>query len=195
MINKVLIIIVIVSTASMIAWLISDFFGGMIIFLNLGAPLIIPLVIIYLITLIITFIKVIISGISSNLIIFCVHSLGLSLILISILYHSELLKSKIILEATLLDDLSSITLILRESGSFETIMLGMFGVEDRIYGDYKIRNDTIFFMDHPYDNDFIPDTLAIDMQDSAIYFNKDEIGDFSREKSFVNYFEISKYEY
>ena len=190
--RKVLTILSIISTLSVVIWMISDFFGGMIIYLFMYAWIIIPMVLMYAITAFITLIKIIKNGIKSNRLLFYTHSLGLLMIIGFNLYQSEIFKSRILLNATLVDDLNCINLILRENGQFEMTSEGMFGYTDRISGKYKTHKDTIIFLKRPYSNDFISNKVIIDRQDSAIYFKKDSMGKFSREKTFVNYFRIDK---
>ena len=74
--------------------------------------------------------------------------------------RSEVFKSEKILEATLNDDLSSLHLTLRKNKSFQMTSVTMFSHET-FNGTYNLTNDKIIFLDKPYDNDFIPDTLTI----------------------------------
>ena len=64
--QKILIFLSFLSTISVISWIISDFFGGMIIFLLVYGFIIIPLLIIYVTTGIITLFKIIRKGINST---------------------------------------------------------------------------------------------------------------------------------
>ena len=77
-----------------------------------------------------------------------------------LLLHSELFKSKKVLEATLMDDLSAIHLTLRENQQFEVNSSTLF-TEDYFYGRYKIAGNQIIFLDKRYSNDYIPDTVTI----------------------------------
>ena len=154
--------------------------------------IIVPMIIIYAITALITLIKIIKNGIQLNRLLFYTHTLGLLMIIGFNLYQSELLKSRILLNATLVDDLNSINLILRENGKFEMTSYGMFGYTDRISGKFLKHNDTIIFLNRPYSNDFISNKVLIDKQDSAVYFKKNSKGDFIHEKNFLDYFRIDK---
>lgn len=189
--RKILEYLTVISSIGFIAWIISDFFGGMIIYLVMYWWAIIPISILFGITLFITVILVIKEGIKKNKLTSTTHALSLFLILLFILYNSEFLKSKKVLDASLIDDLSRIDLALRENGKFETTISGMFGYSEKIRGKYLIKKDSIIFLDKPYSNDFIPDTVIIDRNKSAIFFKKKRNGEFSKEKSFVNYFEIN----
>jgi len=184
----------VISTIGIIAWIITDFFGGMIIYMFMYWWIVIPLSFLYLMTLFITIVKVIEGGFKKNKLTSITHALGMVVIFSFILYHSELFKSKKELDSSLIDDLSRIDLILRENGRFETNSSSLFGTTVSIRGKYLIKNDTIIFLDKPYTNDFIPDTVVIDRDKNAIFFNKKENGEFSRTKSFVNYFEINSYD-
>jgi len=180
-----------ISSIGVIAWIISDFFGGMFIHLVMLWWLIIPIVILFGITLLISTILIFREGIKNNKLITITHSLSLLIILLFFLYNSELLKSKKVLDASLIDDLNRIDLIFRENGNFQTNVSGMFGYTERIKGKYLMRNDSIIFLNKPYTNDYIPDTVIIDNDKNAIFFRRNKDGKFSREKSFVNYFEIN----
>jgi hypothetical protein len=97
--------------------------------------------------------------------------LGLSLIgivTITEIAKSELFKSKMILKAILIDDLSSINLILRENKKFEVRSTYYFGPDKIFEGKYEIQDSKIIFNDKPYSSDFIPDTLFI--FEDKIYF-------------------------
>lgn len=76
------------------------------------------------------------------------------------LLNSELFKSKKVLEATLMDDLSAIHLTLRENQKFEVNASTLF-TEDNFIGKYQLEGDKIIFLDKQYSNDFIPDTVTI----------------------------------
>ena len=194
MIKKLLIILSIISTLTIIGWMISDFYGGMIIYLIVYRWIILPMLIIYAITVIISLIKIIKNGIKPNKMLFYTHSFGLLMIIMFSLYQSEVFKSKILLDATLFDDLSSINIVLRKNGHFETTTNTAFGSSEKISGKYSLKNDTIIFLNAPYSNDFIPNKVLIDKKDSALYFTRKSKGEFSREKTFVNYFKVFKNE-
>lgn len=189
--RQILKYLTVISSIGFIAWIITDFFGGMIIHLLMYWWLVIPIVLLFGITLFITIILLFGEGIKNNRLISMTHALSLFVILLFCIYNSEFLKSKKVLDASLIDDLSRIDLIFRENGKFETNISGMFCYSESIKGRYFIRKDSIFFLDKPYSNDFIPDTVIIDNDKSAIFFRKNNDGEFSREKSFVNYFEIN----
>ncbi|MBI9060082.1 MAG: hypothetical protein JEZ01_20110 [Labilibaculum sp.] len=189
--RNILEFLTVVSSTGFIAWIISDFFGGMLIHLLMFWWLIIPLVLLFSITLLITIILVIREGVKINKLITISHGISLIVILLFFLHNSELLKSKKVLDASLIDDLSRIDLIFRENGNFETNISGMFGYSERLKGKYIIKNDSIIFLNKPYTNDFIPDTIIIDNDKNAIFFSKNKDGEYSREKLFVNYFDIN----
>lgn len=83
---------------------------------------------------------------------------------------SETFKSPVVLAATLNDDLSFIDLRLRENKTFEVDVATMFGNEI-FTGKYDIQGDKLIFLNKPYSNDFIPDTLTIGRD--KIYFQFD----------------------
>ncbi len=193
--NNLLIIFSIISTLSVIGWMITDFYGGMIIYLIMYSWFIIPLIIIYAITFLTTCIRILINGIKSNKIVFYVHMIGLISILSFSIYNSELLKSRILLDATLIDDLSSINIILRENGTYESIASGMLGYSDKDTGKYLKKNDTIIFLNRSESDNFIPENAIIDLKDSAVYYERNSIGQFKKVKTFANYYKINKYNF
>ncbi len=192
--RNALIILSIISILAIIGWMITDFFGGMIVYLIIFKWIIIPLLFVYVISFFKTLTLIIRDGISSNKILFYSHLFALFSIAIFTINNSELLKSKILLSATLKDDLSSIHLILRRNGKFETISEGIFGYTDKTKGYYLIKSDTIIFLNKPYRDDYIPDTLLLDKENKAIYIYRKPDGVFRRDKSFVNFFEVNKSE-
>ncbi|MEQ9120390.1 hypothetical protein [Fulvivirga sp.] len=75
--------------------------------------------------------------------------------------RTELFKSKPVLEAVLIDDLNGIRMILRENKTFEIIPESWMGTFEIYTGSYKTIGTKIIFLDQPYDNDFIPDTVNV----------------------------------
>jgi hypothetical protein len=185
-------ILTIVSVIGIICWNITDYFGGMIIYLLQYWIIIIPIVILYLITLIGTIIKLSKSGIKENKLIFGAHIIFIIFLLITNLIESEIFKSKIVLSGTLKDDLFHYTLIFREDGTCENNVNGFLGFEETYNGKYKMVGDTIIFNIKPYDNDFIPDTLLLDKKENAIFISKDKEGKFSTKKEWLNHFVVEK---
>jgi hypothetical protein len=105
------------------------------------------------------------------------------------LASSELFKSSIVLEATLMDDRSAIHLKLRENNRFEVISSNPF-TDIKFEGNYLLAGNKIIFRAKPYENDFIPDTLFI--IDNKIIRAFDDAGQPVTE--YASYFEIKKNE-
>ena len=99
--------------------------------------------------------------------------------------HSELLKSKPVLKASLNDDISSLRLTLRANNTFELEPATWMGTLDVFTGKYKIEGTNIIFLDPPYDNGFIPDTVVL--YHDKIILNGDLT---SPDTSFANFFQI-----
>ena len=116
-----------------------------------------------------------------------IGTLILGIISTSELINSEVFKSKKILEATLMDDLSAIHLTLRVDKKFEMVSSNMFN-EDTYKGNYHIIDNKIIFEDKRYTNDFIPDTLIIIGNKIIVRF--DENG--NPVTDFAAYFDIKK---
>jgi c-di-AMP phosphodiesterase-like protein len=92
---------------------------------------------------------------------FYVNILFILITCLIVLFQSELLKSKVVLQAIdNSNDLNSNWLILRANGEFEVIWQNPFG-SDKFEGKYVIKNDTLIFLDKPYDNDYVPRKLLI----------------------------------
>lgn len=116
-----------------------------------------------------------------------IGSLVFVIITTSELISSEIFKSKKILEATLMDDLSAIHLTLRADKKFEIVSSNMFN-EEVYKGNYHVLGNKIIFEDKRYSNDFIPDTLTILGNNIIVKF--DENG--NPIKDFATFFEITK---
>jgi hypothetical protein len=183
-------IIAVISTLGILIWTVTDYFGGMFIFLLSYGLIIIPIIILYIISFGDTVISLTKTGFKQNKIKVIFHGLVLLAIILTNIIQSDLLKSKRILTATLKDDLFYYTLVFRENGSCENQVSGIFGFQKVYHGKYKFQGDTIIFSINPYDNDFIPDTLLIDRNEKAIFINKDKQGNFSTTKEWLNHFEI-----
>lgn len=188
--NNIYKIIALISTIGILCWIITNFFGGMILHLLSYYFIIIPIIILYIFSFFETIISTIKHGIKQNMIKIFFHGIVLFTILLFNLFESDLLKSKNILTATLKDDLYHYTLIFRKDGSCENKISGIFGFEEVFYGKYKFNGDTIIFSKIPYDNDFIPPQLLIDKKNKVIFINKDKLGQFETTIEWLNHFEI-----
>jgi len=111
-------------------------------------------------------------------------------ILIVVITDFELLKSRIIFEAVLVDDLSSLTLRLRENHDFELLAETYLGATKPTIGKYKMQGNKIIFLDRPSSNDFIGDTVYIIDKKLILKFDSKGMPD----TSFANYFRIDKNE-
>ena len=120
---------------------------------------------------------------NKNIFLLCFSSLVIS----AAIYVSSLerFKSPPILKATLVDDLSLINLTLRSNRQFEVEPVTWMGPAKIFKGSYKIDHENIIFLDPPYDNDFIPDTVQIIK--NKIILNGDLV---NPDTTFANFFEI-----
>ena len=187
-------VIAVISAVGLIGWITTDFFGGMIIWLLSYGLIFIPIILLYTFSIFDTIISLIRKGNRTSKIKLLAHGIVLFSIFAFNLYHSEIFKSEKIMTAVLKDDLYHYRLILRKNGNVENQANGMFGFSQTFYGKYKIENDLIIFSEKPYDNDFIPDTLLIDKEQSALFMEKDSKGNFRTEKEWLNHFEIERNE-
>lgn len=183
-------IIAVISTLGIFAWMVTDYFGGMFIYLLSYGLIIIPIIILYIVSFGDTVISLIKRGFKQNKIKVIFHGLVLLTIILTNILQSDLLKSERILTATLKEDQFYYTLVFRENGSCENQVSGIFGFQEVFHGKYRFQGDTVIFSKKPYDNDFIPDTLLIDRKERAIFINKDKQGNFSTTKEWLNHFEI-----
>lgn len=183
-------IIAIISTLGILCWIITDLWGGMMIYLLTMWIIIVPLIILYVVSFFDTLISTIKRGFTENQIKVFSHGFVILTILSFNLFQSDLFKSKRILVATLKDDLFFYTLVFRENGKCENEMSGIFGFQEVYHGIYKFSGDTIIFQKKPYNNDFIPDTLLIDNSLKAIFMLKDNHGHFDKTKGYLDHFNI-----
>ena len=183
-------IIAVISTLGIIGWVVSDFFGGMILILLTLYVILVPIIILYLFSFTELIISLIKKEKKTSIIKLTSHLLVLLTIIIFNLYHSDFFKSKRILTAILKDDLYHYRLVFRENGVVENQANGVFGYSKIYYGKYKFEEDFIIFTKIPYDNDFLPDTVLLDRKQNAIFLTKDENGQFSKNKVWLNHFEI-----
>lgn len=152
--------------------------------------LILPFVVLYFISVVETIISLIRKGFKKNKIKVICHALVVLAIAVSNVYSSDIFKSKTVLKARLVDDLFFYTLIFREDGTCETEVDGIFFYKDLIKGRYQMKGDTILFIEKPYDNNFIPDTMLVDRDEKAIFLHRDSVGEFERAKQGLEYFRI-----
>jgi hypothetical protein len=109
---------------------------------------------------------------------------------ILIVQKTELFKSKIIVKAVLVDDLSRLELTLRQNNRFELLPETYLGPSKPFKGRYKMDNNRIIFLDRPYDNKFIGDTVYLISNKIVLRFNS--LG--QPDTTFANYFRIDKFE-
>lgn len=179
----------IISTLGCIGWVISDFYGGMMLFLIAYSIVIIPILIAYAVSFIETVVSFSRNGFRPNRIKVFFHLLFFVFILICFLMNSELFKSERVLSARMMDDLFSYELVLRKNYDCEVNIQGFLGYTESLYGRYCIEQDTIILNENPYDS-FLPDSILIDTTRNAIFINRNKDGTFSTNKIFLNYFEI-----
>jgi hypothetical protein len=124
-----------------------------------------------------------------------VHLTPLIILLLYYTINLEIFKSKKLLEARLVDDLSVIKIVLRENGKFENTAIGLFFITETFKGKYERTGDTIFFKSQPYSNDFISNRVLISEDKHRIYFRLDDNGDFITKETnnFYEYFDIDYY--
>lgn len=184
--------IAIASTLGVLCWVISDFYGGMVIYILSYSFIIIPMILFYFLSLIETIISLAKTGLNNNKVKLISHGLLVAITATIILFQSEVFKSKQVLSATLKDDLFHYTLVFREDGSCENQTQGFLGFEETIHGQYQFSGDTIIFKKKPYDNNFIPDTLLIDRDKNVIFKERDKNGKFANKVEWLNHFDINK---
>lgn len=183
-------IIAIISGLGVIGWIITDFFGGMVLWLFSYGLIILPLLLLYVISFFDTLISLIRNAKKTNKTKLISHVIVLLTILAFNMFQSELFKSEKVMSAILKDDLYQYRLVFRKNGNVENQANGIFGFSQTYYGKYRIENDLIIFSKIPYDNDFIPDTLLLDNVQNALFMEKDSMNNFRTKKEFLNHFEI-----
>ena len=80
-------------------------------------------------------------------------------------------------------------LVFRANEVVEHQIYGFLGYQETIYGKYKMLDDIIIFLQKPYDNDFLSDTLLIDIEKKVI-FTKNLNDEFPYEKEWLNHYKI-----
>jgi hypothetical protein len=179
-------IIAIISGIGLIGWIISDFFGGMILFMIAYSVIVIPILLLYIFSFFDTILSLIRKGKMISRVKLIVHMTIFLVIAMLNIYHSELFKSEKIMSAVLNDDLYSYRLIFRKNGVVENQVNGMLGYSKTYFGEYKIEEKLIIFSKKPYENNFIPDTLLIDKEENAIFLSKKT----DNKKEWLNHFKI-----
>jgi hypothetical protein len=116
--------------------------------------------------------------------------LGLAFFLIvgvSLTLKSDFLKSPVVLEARLYNDLSGLTLTLHQDGKFRLASTSLF-YSETFTGKYKTDGNRIIFLNKPYEDDFVPDTVFIVGDKIILKFDKDGLP----MTNFATYFDIEK---
>ncbi|NVK84774.1 MAG: hypothetical protein HWE21_10665 [Cytophagia bacterium] len=180
----------IIGSLGIIAWLISDFYGGMIIHLFSYFYAIAFIVVLYITSLAETLVNWLRKGTQYVKVRVIVHLIVFLSFIAFNIHNSEILRSERVLTATLRDDLFHYTLVFRKNGKVETHENGFLGYSQVHFGKYRLEEGLIIFDEKPYDNDFIPDSVLLDLEENAIFITKDSCNKFSREKVWLNHFEI-----
>lgn len=139
-------IVALLSSLGMTAWIITDFIGRMIIYFIAYSVIILPIILLYIVSVVDTLISMVRDGRKTSQIKILAHSLVIITIALSWMATSELFKSDRVLTATLRDDLYHFTLVLRENGTCEVSVLGMFGYSEVYKGAYQLKGDSILFL-------------------------------------------------
>lgn len=109
-------ILAIISTLGILAWMLTDYFGGMLIYLLSYGLIIIPIIILYIVSFGNTIVSLAKRGFNQNKIKVIFHGLVILSIILTNIFQSDLLKSKRILTATLKDDQFNYTLVFQKMG-------------------------------------------------------------------------------
>lgn len=112
--------------------------------------------------------------------------LGLSIMLVE---ETEMFKSRIVLKAFLVDDVSGLELTLRENHKFELLPESYLGRSESISGNYVIEGNKIIFLNKPFKDRLISDTAYI--VNNRIILRFDSIG--KPDTTFANYFRIDTF--
>ena len=113
--------------------------------------------------------------------------LGLSIVLVE---ETEIFKSRIVLKAFLVDDVSGLELTLRENHKFELLPESYLGRSESINGNYIIEGNKIIFLNKPFKDRLISDTVYI--VNDKIILRFDTVG--KPDTTFANYFRIDTFE-
>ncbi|MBK8663296.1 MAG: hypothetical protein IPN18_16455 [Ignavibacteriales bacterium] len=99
---------------------------------------------------------------------------GISIMLVE---ETEIFKSRIVLKAFLVDDVSSLELTLRENHKFELLPESYLGRSESINGNYRIEGNKIIFLNKPFKDRLISDTVYIMNNKIILRFDSDGIPD------------------
>jgi hypothetical protein len=113
--------------------------------------------------------------------------LGLSIMIVE---ETEIFKSRIVLKAFLVDNVSGLELTLRENNKFELLPETYLGRTESINGNYIIEGNKIFFLNKPFKDRLIPDTVYI--VNKKIILRFDSVG--KPDTTFANFFRIETFE-
>jgi hypothetical protein len=103
---------------------------------------------------------------------------------------AEIFKSKILLHATLDDDIFHENVVLRKNGSCEVETAGWLGFNDIKKSNYVMQGDTIFLFFKVDESPKFGNFLLIDTAQRVIFFNIDSVGHFNKDLEWLNYLEI-----
>lgn len=107
-----------------------------------------------------------------------------------IVKETEIFKSRIVVKAVLEDDFSALELTLRENNKFELLPKSYLVPSESINGDYKIEGNKLIFLDNPFKDKIIADTVYI--VNNKIILRYDSNG--KPDTTYANYFRIDKFE-
>jgi hypothetical protein len=185
-------VLAIISCTAMLLWIASDFLGGMFVLFVMLWYLVIPCILLYLVSAIELLYALLRYGWRVNIIKVLAHGAVILLIVVVYLCSSELFKSKIVLRATLYDDLFHYTLVFRENGTVDNRIDGVFGYAETMHGNYRMDGDTILFTKVPYDKPgFITPKALLDKKQGAVFMEGMNSG-FDTTKSFASWFQIEQ---
>ena len=190
--NNLFTVLATISCLGIIFLLCVDFFGETILWLSTFTKIIGFIIVIYIISFLETLISLLRIQYFNNKIKISIHVVTLFLVILAVIAQSELFKSKRILTATMKDDSFQYELILRENNNCEISTLAFLGSEEVNHGKYLLSGDTIIFTKIPQGCSFMSDRLLIDRNQEAIFTKQDKSGNFSKSKSYLNYFAIEK---
>ena len=153
--------------------------------------IVLPAIIIFTISLLRVIINVI-RGYNPKKFVTISHGLVLFTIVAFFTYWSNFWRPDVVMIGVLKDDLYNYQLTFRKEGEVEHEINGMFGYRDVIRGQYKQEGNLLIFIEKPYDNDFLSDTLTIDREKEALFLGASEVSSETK-KEWLNHYELIRY--
>ncbi len=181
----------ILGCVGMLGWLITHFYGGMVLWFYSYGIFILFFLILYVFSVVETIVSYLNYG-RISVVKIAMHSAVIIVLIALNLLKVDILKPNLIMTAVHKGHTEVYRLNFRSNGTVENQVHGSYGYSETFHGSYHFEDSLVVFDEKPFNTNFIPDTLLIDKEHQVLFMRKNHKGHFIKRRVLDNYFSIQQ---